>query len=58
MNKMYKHNNKSNEELIKGKTKKSLMDDVKRLLKTAKFSNNGTIYKFPKKFVKHILPTV
>ena len=59
MNKKYTHISKSNEELIKQETKESLMDDVKRLLKTAsKFSNNNTISNFTKTFVKHILLTL
>ena len=43
INIIYKYITKSNEELIPGKTKRSLKDDVKSLLKTAsKFSNNDT----------------
>ena len=37
----------STKEITKESTKKSIIDDVKKLLKAAsKFSNNGTIYNF------------
>ena len=59
MNKIHRRINKSNKKLVKQKTKKSLMDDVKRLFKTAsKFINNNLICKFTKHFAKHILPTL
>ena len=59
MNEIHRQIKKSVEKLTKEKTKKSLIDNVKRLLKAAsKFSNNGTISKFTKNFAKHILPTL
>ena len=40
-------------------TKKSAIDDVKKILKAAyKFKNNDIISKFTRNFVKHLLPTL
>ena len=56
MNEIHRQIKKSVETLTK---EKSLMDDVKWLLKTAfKFSNNGTISNFKNNFARHILPTI
>ena len=50
---------KSTKKLTEESTKKSIIDDVKKLLKVAsKFSNNGTISKFTKNFPRHLLPTI
>ena len=50
---------KSTKKLTEESTKKSIIDDVKNLLKAAsKFSNNGTISKFTKNFARHLLPTI
>ena len=49
----------STKKVTKESTKKSIIDDVKKLLKAAsKFSNNGTISKFTKKFSRHLLPAI
>ena len=53
------HKNILTREMTKKETKKSIIDDVKSLLKTAsRFTNNGTISKFTKNFARHILSTV
>ena len=49
----------STKKITKESTKKSIIDDVKKLLKAAsKFSNNNTISKFTKNFARHLLPTI
>ena len=54
-----RHINKSTRELIKNETKDSIIEDVKKLLKSeSKFSNNGTISKFRSNFARHILLTL
>ena len=50
---------KSTKKVAEESTKKSIKNDVKKLLKAApKFSNNGTISKFTKNFARHLLPTI
>ena len=45
--------------MTKKETKKSIIGDVKNLLKAgSKFSNNCVISKFTKHFATHILPTI
>ena len=49
----------SNKEITKETNKKSIIDDVKKLLKAAsKFSINGKISKFTENFGRDFLPTV
>ena len=45
--------------MTKKETKKSIIDDVKRLLRAgSKFCNNDTIFKFAKTFARYILATL
>ena len=49
----------SAKKITKESTKKSVINDVEKLLKAvSKFSNNGTISKFTKNFARHLLPTI
>ena len=49
----------STKKLAKESTKKSIIDDVKKVLKAAsKFINNGTVSKFTKNLARDLLPTI
>ena len=49
----------STKTIIKETTRKSIINDLKKLLKAgSRFSNNGTISKFTKNFCRHLLPTL
>ena len=50
---------KSSNKVTEESTKKSTIDDVKKVLKAAsKFSNNGQISKSTKNFARHLLPKI